>query len=66
MTDPFDINLQREAIDAHKADRMADPYKRHAFDNLSMDSCVRFWIEQIGDAEKYQERWHELKEATHE
>jgi len=62
MDNPFDIEKHREAIDDHKTKRMSDLWKATALKNLSPESCIKFWIEQIGDAELYEERWHQLQE----
>ena len=65
MSNPFDIDLQRERIDNHKAERMADQYRRYAIENnRDPVTLLQFWIEQIGDAELYYQRWVELKASA--
>lgn len=61
MSDPFNIDKQRALIDAHKANLRSNPYKTHAYFALSQHTCVKYWIEQIADAEMYEQRWHELE-----
>ena len=51
----------REELDAHKASRMRNPYVVKAWERLSVETCRLFIIEQLGDAELYQERLAELE-----
>lgn len=62
MTDPFDVEAHREAIDEHKSQRMSNPWKAGAMRHYSQAACLKFWIEQIGDAELYEEQWHRLEQ----
>ena len=57
---PFTKEQHRAAIDAHKANVTANPWKRFAYDNLTTSACIKYWIEQVGDAELYEERYREL------
>lgn len=57
MTNPFNIDLQRERIDAFKAERLANPYKAGALVSLSKEGLLQAWIEQQADASLYEEEW---------
>ena len=61
MSDPFNVEQHREAIDEHKAARLADPWRRGALKMNTQQTCISLWIEQMGDAELYRERWMELE-----
>lgn len=61
MESPFDADALRDRIEDHKGHIMANPWKCAAYENLTQESCIQFWIEQIGDAEMYEQRWHELE-----
>ncbi len=61
MQNPFDITALRKKIDDHKGYVLCNPWKRAAYDNLSQEACIQYWVEQIADAELYQERWIELE-----
>jgi len=63
MTDPFNTELHRAEIDAHKANRLANLQVLIAMVRLNREICVEAWIEQIGDAELYREVWNQLGEA---
>ena len=63
MSSPFNIDEQREAIDAHKERVMRNIYKQGAYAALTKERCIEFWIEQMGDAELYAERHGELDAA---
>ena len=63
MTDPFDIELHRVEIDAHKKNRLANLQVVLAMGRLTREVCVEAWIEQIGDAEIYREVWNQLGDA---
>lgn len=58
------IDELREQIDDFKKGRLANPWKKHAFDTISAGSCIEFFIEQIGDAELYQEAWLNRQKET--
>jgi len=51
----------RRLIDEHKKDRLASPYKAGAFENCKRHPKHAFelWIEQIGDAELYEQAYKE-------
>lgn len=58
--DPSDPETRRH-IDEFKAMRLADPYRRYAYDRCveSPGTAYRFWIEQIADAELYEQAYRE-------
>lgn len=58
---PFDADLQREAIEDFKRKRMANPFKKQAYMLNGQESALTLWIEQMADAELYEQRWHELE-----
>lgn len=47
----------REAIDAFKATRLQDIHRMAAYQACTHDyqMCFRFWVEQMGDAELYEQ-----------
>lgn len=51
----------RELIDAFKATRLCDPYKAAAFSACveHPEAAARYWIEQMGDAELYEEAYRQ-------
>ena len=63
MTDPFNTELHRAEIDAHKKNRLANLQVVIAMGRLTREICVEAWIEQIGDAEIYREVWNQLGES---
>ena len=44
MTDPFNTELHRVAIDAHKANRLANLQVVIAMGRLTREVCVEAWI----------------------
>ena len=55
--DLFNTHTQRERIDAHKENVMANPWKFGVLVQLSDDGLLEAWVEQMGDAELYREEW---------
>jgi len=53
----FDPDEHRDLIEQHKADRLADPIRRHIFETISQHFAFVYWIEQIGDAELYEDAY---------
>ena len=66
MKSPFDEDLQRERIEAHKRLVMGNLWKRARYEALSQEACVEYWIEQRADAILYKQRWFELEAAKND
>ena len=64
--DPFDEELQREGIEAHKRLVMGNLWKRARYEALTQEACVEYWVEQRADAILYRQRWFELEAAKND
>jgi hypothetical protein len=51
----------REQLDEHKTRRMADYRVRTMYCHITAEQCKQAIIEQLGDAELYQQRLRELE-----
>lgn len=60
---PFDINLFRLEIEEFKRRRMGNPRRAHMYKIISQEQCIQAWIEQVADAELYEQRWHEWEDG---
>lgn len=56
----------RKLIDDFKQERLANPWKAHAFEmnKQNPQSAFRLWIEQIGDSELYHQAFLEGTESN--